>query len=97
MAESLDANGLDQFYSAAIQKAVSSLCADALEVVHSLFNTQLLEDFLPQLRKNQLREPSAKLIHFSKLRWIWEDLRGQRGIRNRVLFAKELLTNQVRD
>ena len=88
---SLGANGLEQFREAAIQKAVGTLCADALEVVHSLFNTQLPEDFLPQLRKNQLREPSAKLIHSSKLRWAWEDLRAQQGLKNRVMFAKELL------
>ena len=61
------------------------------ETCQAIFNTNLPEHFLTHLKMDSKREPSAKLIEASKLRWAWEDLRALPGISEKIAFARELL------
>lgn len=91
MAEAMSATELDDFLLKAKQKAIATLCADALETCQAIFNTSLTEHLLADMRKDSKREASAKLIEASKLRWAWEDLRALPGVSEKIAFARELL------
>jgi hypothetical protein len=91
LAGAMSENELENFPSVAREKSIGYLCADALEMCQSLFATDLPPGYLNELRENQRREPSAKLLQSSKLRWAWEDMQSLQGIRQKAIFAKELL------
>lgn len=91
MAETMSDTELDFFLVKAKQKAISVLCADALETCQAIFNTTLPEHFPARLKNDSKREPSAKLIEASKLRWAWEDMRSLPNVSEKIAFARELL------
>jgi len=91
LCESFSDDELEQFQKVALQKKIGALCADALETVHFLFVTSLPGEFAAGLKGNRLNEPSAKLIHSSKLRWAWADMQALSNIREKAAFARELL------
>jgi hypothetical protein len=93
LVEAMNEAELEQFKNKAKDRFVGVLCADAIEVAQGLFGTSRPESFLRELRENDKNEPSAKLIHSSKLRWAWEDMRSLKGVREKTAFAKELLFN----
>jgi hypothetical protein len=93
LVEAMDEVELEEFKNKAKERLVGVLCADAIEVAQELFGTGLPEGFLVGLRENENNEPSAKLIHSSKLRWAWEDMRSLKGVWEKTAFAKELLFN----
>lgn len=93
LVEAMDEMELERFKNKAIERLVGVLCADAIEVAQELFGTSRPDDFLRELRENGQNEPSAKLIHSSKLRWAWEDMLCLKGLREKAAFAKELLFN----
>jgi hypothetical protein len=91
LVEAMDEMELEGFKDKAVERLVGVLCADAIEVAQELFGTRLPEDYLMGLTENEKNEPTAKLIHSSKLRWAWEDMWSLKGIKKKVSFAKELL------
>jgi hypothetical protein len=91
MAEAMSEVELNEFLDKAKQKTIATLCADALETCQTIFNTNLPDDFLIKLKENHKNEPSAKLIHASKLRWAWEDMQSLDSIPKKIAFARELL------
>ena len=93
LVEAMNESELEQFKNKAIDRLVGVLCADAIEVAQGIFGTIRPENFLVGLRENEKNEPSAKLIHSSKLRWAWEDMQSLKGVREKTAFAKELLFN----
>lgn len=93
LVEAMDETVIEAFKNKAKERLVGILCADAIEVAQGLFDTNRPEGLLRGLRENEKNEPSAKLIHSSKLRWAWEDMRCLKGVREKTAFAKELLFN----
>ena len=91
IAETMTNAELDNFLNKAKQKTIAMLCADALETCQSIFNTTLPDDFLTRLKQDCNREPSAKLISASKLRWAWEDMQSLPNTSEKIAFARELL------
>lgn len=91
LAEAMDEAALEGFGKKAKERQVGVLCADAVAVARELFGTDLPENFLAGLGDNGKNEPSAGLIHSSRLRWAWEDLRSLKGVKEKTAFAKELL------
>lgn len=91
IAEAMSESELDRFLRTAQQKHVACLCADALSVCENIFKTRLPIGFVKTLRSNSSNERSANLINASKIRWALADMQSLKGIRQKVVFAKELL------
>jgi hypothetical protein len=91
LVEAMGDGELEGFKNKAGERLVGVLCADAIEVAQELFGTELPEGFLQDLNVNRKNEPSAELIHSSKLRWAWADLRALPGVSKKIAFARELL------
>ena len=92
LVQAMSESEVSEFRARAIERKVGAVCADALEVSHDLFNTALPPDLVAQLKSNARKEPSAKLIHASKLRWAWEDMQALDNIQQKIAFARELLS-----
>jgi len=92
LAEALGDTGLEIFLQKAKQKNVAMLCADALATCRDIFGTAIPENFIARLKAGAGKEPSARLIEASKLRWAWEDMRSLESMAEKIAFARELLS-----
>lgn len=84
-----------EFRQAACDKKIGVLCADALRTAEELFGSELPGAYLQELEQNRSLEPSAGLIHGSKLAWAWADLRALPSLKAKAAFARELLLNRA--
>jgi len=89
--QAMNETEVSEFQARAIERKVGAVCADALDVSHDLFSTTLPPDLVQQLKSNARKEPSAKLIHASKLRWAWEDMQALENLQQKIAFVRELL------
>jgi len=85
------AEDFDRFQRLALEKQVGMLCLDALAVCQYYFRTTYPEGYLTALTRNHRREPSARLLHASKPRWVLADLLALNRPHERLAFAAELL------
>jgi hypothetical protein len=81
----------EAFKARALEKRLGTLCADALRVATELFGGTVPPDYLEALEERKKQEPTAKLLHASKLRWAWGDMAALGSLREKAAFAKELL------
>ena len=81
-----------QFQQLAIEKQVGTLCRDALVMSQYYFRTTYPERYLSGLARNHRREPTARLLQASKLRWAFADLIALKTLREQLAFAGELLS-----
>ena len=89
--EAMDELEKSDFLAAARQKEVATLCADALEVCHATLGTAVPDGYIKEMKEGSEKEPSAKLIGSSKLRWAWEDMQSLGSLSEKIAFARELL------
>jgi len=85
------AEDCDRFQRLALEKQVGMLCADALVMGQYYFHTTYPAGYLTALTRNHHREPSARLLHASKPRWVLADLLALNRLHERLAFAAELL------
>ena len=91
LAERMNEEEQALFRERAAQKRVGVLCADALKVTREIFGTAVSPDLIAALEENYRDEPSAKLVHASRIRWAVSDVASARGLKTRLGLVKEFL------